>query len=157
MSIISGIGKNIGTLAARTTGLAALGITCYDAHVLGKLEADTYSQSHEANRLTTAAYNSAFLDQPSVTMSKIKKGILNFQIDNNLFMPFEAAIGYFKGFGAYCVNNFIPATLGLCALFGGGKKLPKLSALGLVIYGGYKIIQEGFGLGRPHRLNPPYK
>ena len=157
MSFISGLGRNIGTFAARATGLAALGITCYDAHVVGKLQADTFSQSSEADRLTSAAYNSVYLEQPSATMGKIKKKIFEFQVDNNLFMPFEAAIGYFKGFGSYCVDNFVPTILGFGALFGSGKKVPKLSALGLILYGGYKIFQEGFGLGRPNRLNPPYK
>lgn len=156
MSFISGIGKNIGTLATRATGLAALGITCYDGHVMGKLEADTYSQSKEADRVTSATYNNIYLNEPSVTMGKIKKKIFNFQVDNNIFMPFDAAIGYFKGFGSHFVDNVITAGLGLTALFG-GRKVSCLSALGLILCGVYKFVNEAFGLSRHNRLNSPYK
>ena len=156
MSIVSSIGKNIGNLAVRTVGLTAVGITAYDAHVMGKLDADVYSQSNEADRLTSAAYNSTYLEQPSAVMGKIKKKIFNFQVDNSIFMPFDAAIGYVKGFCNSCVDSFIPGLLGLGALFG-GRVSSKVSALGLLIYGGYKFIADGIGLGRPNRLNPPYK
>lgn len=156
MSFISSIGRNIGTFATRATGLAALGITCYDSHVLGKLEADTYSQSNEANRLTSAAYNNTYLNEPSVTMGKIKKKIFNFQVDNSIFMPFDAAIGYFKGFGSNFVDNFITAGLGLGALFG-SRKVSAWSALGLIICGAYKLVNGAFGLSHHNRLNPPYK
>lgn len=154
MSVISSIGKGIGNVAARATGVAALGVTAYDAHVLGKLQADVYAQSNEADRLTSAAYNNNYLDTPSVVMSKVKKGIFKFQVDNSIFMPFDAVIGYFKGFCSSCVNSIIPGLLGLGALLG-GKKTSKFSALGLVFYGGYKLFQEGFGIGRPNRLNRP--
>ena len=156
MSVISSIGKGIGNIAARATGVAALGVTAYDAHVLGKLQADVYSQSNEADRLTAAAYNNNYLDTPSAVMGKVKKGIFKFQVDNSIFMPFDAVIGYVKGFASSCVNSVIPGLLGLGALFG-GKVSSKFSALGLLVYGGYKIFQEGFGIGRPNRMNPPYK
>lgn len=156
MSFISSIGRNIGTFATRATGLAALGIVSYDSHVMGKLEADTYSQSNEADRITSAAYNSTYLNEPSVTMGKIKKKIFNFQVDNNIFMPFDAAIGYFKGFGSNLIDNVITAGLGLGALLG-GRKTSAFSALGLVLCGLYKVFNEAFGLSRHNRLNPPYK
>lgn len=157
MSLISRIGSNIGTLAARATGLAALGMVAYDAHVVGKLGADTYSQSNEADRLASAANNVSKLDSPSAVMGKVKKKIFNFQVENNIFMPFEAAIGYCKSFGYSCFQSIIPLGLGITALFGAGKKVPGFSALGLLLYGGFKFIREGLGLGRPNRINPDYK
>lgn len=156
MSFISSVGKSIGTLATRATGLAAVGITCADAHVIGKLEGDTYSQSKEADRLTAAAYNSSYLNEPSITMGKIKKKIAGFQFDNNISMPFDAAIGYFKGFGSHLVDNILTAGLGLTALFG-GRKVSALSAFGLIICGIYKVANEAFGLSHHNRLNSPYK
>ena len=157
MSVISRIGSNIGTLAARATGLVSLGMVAYDAHVLGKLGADTYSQSNEADRLAAAANNISYLEAPSAVMGKVKKKIFNFQVENNIFMPFEAVWGYFKSFGYSCLNSIIPLGLGITALFGAGKKVPCLSALGLILYGGFKVIKDGFGLGRPDRINPSYK
>jgi len=155
--IISRIGSNIGTLAARATGLAAVGMVGYDAHVIGKLTSDTYSQSREANRLSYAANNDAYLDSPSAVMGKVKKKIFNFQLENNIFMPIEAAIGYFKGFGGMCLENGLPLGLGVLATLAKGKIIPRLSALGLLMIGGYKVLHDGFGVGRPERLNSAFK
>ena len=154
--IISRIGSNIAGLAARTTGLAAIGMTCYDAHVMGKLEADTYSQSNESARLTAAADNLNYMESPSVVLGKVKKKIFNFQVDNSFLMPFEAVYGYMRGFASSCVDKAIPLTMGLFALIG-GKITSKLSAFGLMLYAGYKVLHEGFGIGKVNRLEQPYK
>lgn len=157
MSIVSSVGKGIGNIVVRGTGLAALGIACYDSHVIGKLEADTYSQSNEANRLTSAAYDNIYLDQPSATMSKVKNKIFNFRVDDNILPTIDSAIGYFKGLFSGLFDNIIPVVLGTGALLGSGKKVPKWSAIGLLLYGGYKLFTELFGLSHLNRLNPPYK
>lgn len=152
MSIVSRMGKSIGNIAIRGTGLAALGVTAYDAHVMGKLEADTYAKSNEADRLAAAAYDSIYLDQPSTVMAKMKKNILGFHTDNNLFMPVEAVAGYFKGFGASCINSFVPGLLGLGALLG-GKVSSKMSAFGLMLYAAFKVSKSFLGIGGFNRLN----
>ena len=156
MSVIGKIGSGIGTLAARGVGLGAVGMVAYDAHVLGKLDADTFSQSREADRLVAGAHNRMLLDTPSTVAGKIKDKIFNFQLGTNIFMPFEAVIGYFKGVANSCVDNCITLGAGLLALLG-GKKLSRLSALGLFVYGGYKFFTDGLGFGRPNRINPPFK
>ena len=152
MSIISKIGKNIGNVAVRGTGLAALGITAYDAHVLGKIEADTYSRTNEGDRLMAAVYDSRYLDQPSAVMGKVKRRIFGFHADNNIFMPIDAVIGYFRGFGDSCIKSFVPGLLGLGALFG-GKVSSKMSALGLMLYAGFKVVNSFLGISGFNRLN----
>ena len=151
------VGSSLGTIAARATGIAALGIVGYDAHVIGKLEADTYYQSREASRLSSAAFNCGKLDYPSATMGKVKKKLFNFQLDNKFFKPFETTIGYFKGAGASWLNSFVPAIMGLFALFARNKVVSKLSALGLLIYGGIRVVHDGFGIGRVDKLKRPYR
>ncbi len=155
MGIISKIGKNVGNIAIRGTGLAALGITAYDAHVLGKIEADTYSRTNESDRLMSAAYESMYLDQPSAIMGKVKNKIFKFHTDNNVFMPIDAVIGYFRGFGDSCIKGIVPGILGLGALLG-GKISSRLSAIGLMLYAGFKVTNSFFGLNHSNELNKTY-
>lgn len=157
MSGISSIGSKVVNIAARGTGVAALGLTLYDSHVLGKLEADSFSQSKEADRVTDAAQNMMYQETPSAVTSAIKKKVFAFQLENNIFQAFNQVAGYAKGFASMLVSNCVPAILGTLALFGKGKTIPRASALGLVVYGGYQILKEGFGIGKINRLNPPYK
>ena len=156
-SIIARIGSGIGTFAARATGLAALGIVGYDAHVLGKLTADTYAKTKSSDRLSYATYNSAHLDTPSTVMGKIKSRILKFYLDHNILTPFESVTGYFKGAGISCINSVVPGALGIGALLGPGKIVPRLSALGLLVFGAHRVITDGFGIGKQDRLNHHYK
>ena len=37
------------------------------------------------------------------------------------------------------------------------KVVAKISALGLLIYGGIRVVHDGFGLGRVDRLKQPYR
>ncbi len=157
MSVVSKIGSGVVTGLTRVTGLAAIGMSCYNAHVIGKLEADTFSQSREADRVCDAAYNSVYLEKPNTTMSKMKDSIFKFQLENNFFMPINSVRGYLGGFFSNIVNNIVPFSLGVVALVAKGKFIPRTSALGLALYGGYQILKEGFGIGHANRLNPPYK
>ena len=156
MSIAGKIGSGFGTMVARGTGLATVGMVAYDAHVIGKLDGDTYSLSNESKRLMNAANDRMYLTTPSTTMGKIKDRIFDFQMNNSILMPFEAAAGYFGGVLKSCFNDIIPLGMGILALVG-NKVVAKTSALGLILYGGYKFLTDGFGVGRQNRLNNPYR
>ena len=156
MSITGKIGNSIGTIFARGTGLATVGMVAYDAHVMGKLEADTFSQSNESARLVDGAKNRMYMDTPSTVVGKIKDKIFDLQLRTSILMPFEAVLGYFKGVGNTCIEGIVPLGLGLGALLG-GKKVSGMSALGIFMYAGYKFITEGFGFTRPDRLNSSFK
>lgn len=157
MGVISAIKSTAMTGLVKATGVAAIGASMYDAHVLAKLEADTYSQSKEADRVTHAAQNTLYLEQPSAITGAIKKKIFDFQLEHNFLQPINSVTGYIKGFASMLVTNCIPVGLGALALFGKGRAIPRTSALGIAVYYGYQILREGFGLGKADRLNPPYK
>ncbi|MBQ1611976.1 MAG: hypothetical protein II085_00725 [Alphaproteobacteria bacterium] len=154
---LSRVVSGIGTLAARTTGLAALGIVGYDAHVNGKLRAETYSQGRAADRLSGAIYNNSMMDRPSAVMNRVKDKIFKFYLDHNIVKPFDAAAGYFRGAAASWMTSIVPAVMGFGALLAPGKIIPRISAIGLIVYGGLRVFTEGFGIGRLNRLNRPYK
>ena len=155
MSIIGKMGSGFGTVLTRGIGLTTVGMVAYDAHVIGKLDADTLSISNESRRLVNAANDRMYLTSPSTTMGKIKNGIFDFQMNNSFLMPFEAAVGYFKGLCKSCLMDIIPLGMGMLALLG-NKAIAKTSALGLALYGGYKFLTDGFGIGRPDKVKKDY-
>lgn len=157
MSVISSISSGIKKYAPPVIGAGAVALTAYNAHVLGKLEADTYSQSCEADRMADAAWNMSLQDEPNVVTSKMKNKIFGFHLDNNFFMPINATIGYIKGVIGSLVSNVVPFGLGIGALLAKNKYVKNGSLIGLGLYAGYQIFHEGFGWGRPNRLNAPFK
>ncbi len=157
MSVISAIKSTAVSGLVKATGVAAIGASVYDSHVLAKLQANQYSQQREADRICDSFQNTMYQEKPSTVMSAIKDKIFKFQMESNFFAPFNSVAGYVKGFGSMMLNHVVPVTLGALALFGKGKAIPRTSALGLVLYGGYEVLREGFGVGRVNRLNQPYK
>lgn len=159
-NITSAIKNNYGKYLAKAAGAVAVGMVAYDAHVLGKLKADTYSQSKEANRTAKVANNMLYLTEPSTIQSKVKKRIFNIELENNFLNFFNSAAGYFSGFGEMLVSGVLPLGLGMTALLAGVKKhgkLCKAAGVGLLAYGGIKLVRDIFGIGSPDPLNSRFK
>lgn len=151
----SSVKNNFTKYLAKGVGVAALGVIAYDSHIVGKLQSDVYSKSRDADACMDAFSNSQYLTTPSATMSKLKKGVFNFEVESNARHFVNSAIGYFKGFGSMLVDNVVPLGLGLGALFGKGK-WSKGSAIGLGIYAGIKLFKDVLGFGHYNDLNRKY-
>lgn len=151
----SSVKTNFTKYLAKGVGATALGILAYDSHIVGKLQSDVYSKSRDADACMDAFSNSQYLTSPSATMSKLKKGVFNFETENNFRHFVNSAIGYFKGFGSMLVDNVVPLGLGLGALCGKGK-WAKGSAIGLGIYAGFKLLKDVLGFGHYNDLNKKY-
>lgn len=158
--IASNIKNNYGKYLAKAAGAAAVGLVAYDAHVIGKLRADTYTQSREADRTAALATNSLYLAEPSAIQSKVKKKVFNLELENNFLNFFNSAIGYFSGLGEMLVSGVVPLGLGLTALLASPKKHGKIckgAGIGLLAYGGFKFIRDILGFGSPNPLNSRFK
>ncbi len=151
----SSVKTNFTKYLAKGVGATALGILAYDSHIVGKLQSDVYSKSRDADACMDAFSNSQYLTSPSATMSNLKKGVFNFETENNFRHFVNSAIGYFKGFGSMLVDNVVPLGLGLGALCGKGK-WSKGSAIGLGIYAGFKLFKDVLGFGHYNDLNKKY-
>lgn len=159
-NITTAIKNNYGKYLAKTAGAATVGMVAYDAHVIGKLKADTYSQTAEANRTASAANNTLYLTEPSTIQTKIKKKIFNIELENNFLNFFNSAAGYFSGVGDMLVAGVVPLGLGLTALLASAKKHGKIckgAGIGLLAYGGIKFVRDIIGIGRPDPLNSRFK
>lgn len=149
---LTSVKSNLTKYIAKGVGVAALGVVAYDAHVVGKLQSDVYSKTGDANACMEAFSNTQYLSSPSVTTSKLKRGVFNWEIENNLRHFINSGIGYFKGFGSMLVSSVVPFGLGLGALLGKGK-WSKGSAIGLGIYAGIKFFKDVIGFGHYNDLN----
>ena len=147
--------NNVPKYLMKGAGLAALGVVAYDSHVLGKLQADVYSKSRDANACMDAYSNTQYLTSPSITASNLKKTVFNFEVENNLRHFVNSAVGYFKGFGTMLVDSVVPLGLGLGAAFGKGI-VRKGSAIGLGVFAGVKFFKDVLGFGHYNDLNKKY-
>lgn len=140
--------KNPAQWVTRGVGIAALGAVAYDAHYLGKIQADLYSSEKDAASTGFYLNNSMY----STNMSKIQEGIKDASYEMELDCGWKRfineGIGYVKGFTSMLVSHIVPFGLGLGTVF--TKGLPsKICAGGLGIYAGYEVLKNFFGWGTP--------
>lgn len=154
-SMLTSIKNNFGKYLCKGVGLAALGSVFYDSHVIGKLQADVYSKSKDADACMETFNNTQYLSSQSMTTSNAKKMVHNLEVESNMRHFFNSAIGYFKGFGSMLINNVVPLGLGIGALFG-KKGWRAASAIGLGIYTGFKLFKDVLGFGHYNDLNKKY-
>ena len=134
-------------LVVRGVGLAALGLVGYDAHYIGKIQADTYASERDANSGLYYLNNTLYSTNMSKVEEGIKMGSYSMELDQGWKRFFNEGIGYVKGFTSMLVNHVVPLGLGIGALCGS-----KFSAIGLGIVGAYKFVKNFFGFGVPNGL-----
>lgn len=155
MKVWTSIKNNFPKYLIKGTGLAALGVVAYDSHIMGKIQSDVYAKSKDADACAEAFNNTQYLSSPSPSMSKLKKGVMNVEMESNLRHFVNSAIGYFKGFGSTLVSNVIPLGLGIGALAGKGK-IAKGSGIGLGVYATYTFFKDVLGFGHYNDLNSKF-
>ncbi len=142
---------NAGKYIAKGVGIAALGCVAYDAHHIGKLQADIYSSEKDAQGAAKYLNNSMYLN----SMSKIEEGIRDasykMELDQGYKRFFNSGIGYVKGFCSMLVDHVVPFGLGLATLLTKGKT-SKWCAGGLGAYAVYQVLRNFFGWGTPGGL-----
>lgn len=158
--VTTAIKNNYGKYLAKAAGATAIALVASDAHVMGKLTADTYAQQKEADRASSAAHNMRYLSEPSTVQSNLKKTVFNLEMENNTFKFFNSAIGYFKGLGEMLISGVVPLGLGVTALIASPSKhgkLCKAAGWGLVAYAGVKLVKDILGVGNSNPLNSHFK
>ncbi len=140
-------------IISRGIGLAALGMVGYDAHYLGKVQADLYASEKDVASTAKSLNNAMYLSKMSKMEEKVRNFSLSFELDQTWRRFFNEPIGYFKGFSSMLVCHAIPFALGVGALLSPSKVLSKVCAGGLCVYGGLKFIKNFFGIGTPPGLS----
>lgn len=153
--ISSTLTKGIAKYIPKSMGIAALGLTAYDAHIAGKIQSDVYAKSRDADACAKSFNNTQFLSSPSQTTAIMKDMVNRIEMENNFRNFVNSAIGYFKGFGLMLAENVVPFGLGIGALSGKGA-IAKGSAIGLGVYSVIKLFKDVLGFGHSNDLNKKY-
>lgn len=145
------IPNNTGKILTKGVGLAALGLVAYDAHYIGKIQADLYSSEKDANSTAYFLNNTMYSSNMSKIQDRVKNASYEMELDQGWKRFINSGIGYVKGFTSMLVNHVVPLGLGLGALLAKGKA-SKICAGGLGIYAGYEFLKNFFGIGTPKGL-----
>ena len=112
--------KNPAKWVTKGIGAVALGAVAYDAHYLGKIQADLYSSEKDAASTGYYLNNSLY----STNMSKIQEGIKDASYEMELDCGWKRfineGVGNVKGFTSMLVSHIVPFGLGLGALLSKG-------------------------------------
>ena len=136
-------------------GAAAIGVVGYDAHVIGRLQADSYAKRKDANACMARVSNAQYLSSPSQTTANLKDKVTDLEMDSNIRHFVNSAAGYFKGAGSMLIDGVVPLALGIGAVV--TKGLPaKISAIGIGCYAGLKLFKDVLGFGHYNDLNKKY-
>ena len=154
---VKNVKNNYGKYIAKGLAVGTLGLVGYDAHVLGLMEADSYSKSRDAKHLVKSATNTLFLDSPSAVTADVKNEIFRVEAEQNTRSFFNKGIGYFKGLFYSLIRNVVPFALGVTTLMASNKTVCKIGGWLMVGYGMFKVIKDGFGKGSQRDLIHRYK
>ena len=155
MSIITAIRNNYGKYIARGVGAAAVYLCARDAHVYGKVKAEENLRNKNAAAAHYYLDNSMSIDKPSLTKSRMKDGILRFELSHDIRGFFNSFTGYFKGLGASLVSDVLPLGLGLTALLAKNKTVAKASGIGLAAMAVFSFFKDGLGIGKSRQVTLP--
>ncbi len=130
-----------------TAGIAGMSAVVYDAFskakrysTVGSEEAqtDVFESSFAAKRTST---------DESKVISAMQNKISDLRMKNPLVPLFGKTTGFISGFFSGLGDNIIPVTLSAIAMATKGT-VQKTGAWGLGIYAVYKVLKEGFGVGK---------
>jgi hypothetical protein len=124
-----------------------MAVACYDAAKISKQFSEIGSDHAQENYLQKAYYNSRTLDNVSYTSDALRSKTFELRSKNPIPSIYGKAKGGFQGF-MYGLANSLP--LIICSSFAilGKNILAKLGALGIGAIALYKLIRDGFGVGK---------
>lgn len=134
-------------IVCRTLGVAGIGVACYDAAKISKQFSEIGSEHTQEHYLEKAYYNSRTLDKVSYSSNALREKTFEVRSKNPLPGIYGKVEGGFKGL-MYGLSNALP--LVICSSFAilGKNFLAKAGAIGIGAITAYKIIREGYGVGK---------
>ena len=139
-------------IACRTVGAAGIGIALYDAVKLGGHYSKVRGNIAEANHLTKVHSSGRTTDNISYVDNFIREKTVDMRNKNGIHKILGCIGGGFEG-AMYGLANHLPAIV--CSAFAIlGKGIgAKLGSIGVGLCLLYKIVKEGFGIGKPNPMN----
>lgn len=144
--------------ASKAIGAVTAGLILYDAHKNGTIRGTMEAKQNIADTLVDHYVQSNQLGKVSSVEMNAKKTWFRFILDNNIREPFDATLGYIKGFWQGLVTDIVPATLatGALLLSKKGGVSGKLCGLGLLAYGAKYLLYDVMSIGKRDYLKSDF-
>ena len=146
---------NVGRILAKGVGAAALYFVVKDAHVNGRVQADSDAKTKGAEAAAYYMENTMYMDRPSITKSRMKNWVFRQELSQNIRGFIDSFTGYSKGFARTIGEAILPFGLGLTALAAKSNFATKGSAAALLVLGLISFVKDGLGYRNQKELTLP--
>ena len=134
-------------LACKAIGIAGISAVAYDAYTVGKSKSKKIALTTQADTFQSIVAAERTTSNVSPLTGAMQRKVADLRMSNPLVPLYGRIKGFFKGFFNSIGDNFVLAGFASMALAGKGF-WGKLGALGSAGFVGFKILKEGFGVGK---------
>ena len=127
-------------------------MACIDSHKVANQYAEIGSDHAQEKYLEKAYYNSRTIDKVSPSSSIISEKVFEKRTKNPLPSIFGKINGRMQGF-MYGMSNWLPVIACSALAILGKNFVAKAGAIGIGALATFKILREGFGLGKNNPMN----
>ena len=142
----------IGKIACKTIGAAGMIVAGYDAGKISKQYAEIGSEHAQEHYMEKVYYNSRTLDKVSYADNALREKTFELRSKSPFPGIFGKAKGGFQGF-TYGLANSLPLVICSSLAILGKNFLAKAGAIGIGAIAIYKVLREGFGLGKNNPMH----
>ena len=139
--------KLIPKIICKTIGVAGVSSILYDAYNVGRAVCINTGQSVSADTFESIVSAERTTSEVSPVTSTMQKELSKLRMDNPIVPAYGRVKGFIKGSFISLGNNLVPTIFSVMAL-AGKNAWSKIGAWGLAGFGLYKVVKEGFGIGK---------
>ena len=144
--------KMVTKIACRTLGAAGIGLACVDSHKVAKQFAGIGSDHAQERYLEKAYFSSRTVDKVSPASNALREKTFELRSKNPIPSVYGKFKGRMQGF-MYGMSNWLPVVICSSLAILGKNILAKAGAAGLGVIAVYKVLRNGFGLGKNNPMN----
>ena len=138
-------------IVCKTAGAAGMSAVLYDAYARGKKQSARTALNVSADTFESVIADTRTVSTASPTTVAIQKKVADFRMSNPI-RPFIGRItGFIKGALNSVTDSVVPVVCSCMALAGKGR-WAKAGAWGLLGYGIFTVLKEGFGVGKENSI-----
>ncbi len=138
-------------IICKTAGVAGMSAVVYDAYARGKKQSARTSLNESADTFESVIAAERTTSSANPTTVALQEKVANFRMNNPISAIFGRVKGFFTGVVNSVVDNVVPVICSSMALAGKGRTA-KAGVWGLGIYGVYKVLYDGFGIGKENPM-----
>ena len=141
-----------GKILCKTIGAAGMVTACYDACKIAKQYSEIGSDHAQEHYMEKTYYSSRTLDKVSYTDNALREKTFELRTKNPVPGIWGKIKGGYQGL-MYGLANSLPLVAFSSMAIAGRNFFAKLGAIGVGGFALYKVLREGFGLGKNNPMH----